>query len=208
MQQYKLNTGSLLGNIALNISNSVAIFLASFSSSLLGYSAYLFLEAFSFVDSKYSSWSGEALMWALVLFFSSIFILFVPIELNLLGKVRNHDFQTAIGAIVTTVLISIFILSISSVFFSDQNLILSNVSVLLRAYAYSGLVFVNIGIFVLWWFSEKLKFIDRYSNTLVGVVWVLTSIVFIAELTSSGKVPIFFDISFTKLLVSLCTKLL
>ncbi len=107
MQQYKLNTGSLLGNIALNISNSVAIFLASFSSSLLGYSAYLFLEAFSFVDSKYSSWSGEALMWALVLFFSSIFILFVPIELNLLGKVRNHDFQTAIGAIVTTVLISI-----------------------------------------------------------------------------------------------------
>ena len=76
MQQYKLNTGSLLGNIALNISNSVAIFLASFSSSLLGYSAYLFLEAFSFVDSKYSSWSGEALMWALVLFFSSIFILF------------------------------------------------------------------------------------------------------------------------------------
>tara|TARA_B100001123_G_scaffold328131_1_gene369179 strand:+ start:334 stop:873 length:540 start_codon:yes stop_codon:yes gene_type:complete len=179
MQQYKLNTGSLLGNIALNISNSVAIFLASFSSSLLGYSAYLFLEAFSFVDSKYSSWSGEALMWGFVLFFSSIFILFVPIELNLLGKVRNHDFQTAIGAIVTTVLISIFILSISSVFFSDQNLILSNVSVLLRAYAYSGLVFVNIGIFVLWWFSEKLKFIDRYSNTLVGIVWVLTSIVFI-----------------------------
>ena len=97
----------------------------------------------------------------------------------MLGKVRNHDFQTAIGAIVTTVLISIFILSISSVFFSDQNLILSNVSVLLRAYAYSGLVVVNIGIFVLWWFSEKLKFIDRYSNTLVGVVWVLTSIVFI-----------------------------
>ena len=180
MQDINFNHPNLQGNFLRNMFNIVSIFLLSFGSSILGYSAYLFLEAFSLIEVKYSSWSGEALMWALILFFTSLFILFIPIELNLIKKDESSDFQNVLGRIVITVILSVLLLFVSSVFFIGNNLILQNIYLILRAYAFSGLVFVNISSFLLWWISNQVTLFRTYSLPITGVIWVLGSLLFIS----------------------------
>ncbi len=179
MQDIKINVNPFQGEFVKNILNIVSLFLLSFASSLLGYSGYLFLEAFSFVEREYSSWSGEALMWSLILFFAALFILFIPVELKLIKKDNSADFQNVIGRILVTVILSILILFLSSALFAGRNAIMQNIYLILRAYAFSGLVFVNIGTFLIWWASSKLEILDRYSFTLTGTIWILGTLIFI-----------------------------
>ena len=179
MQDIKINVNPFQGEFVKNILNIVSLFLLSFASSLLGYSGYLFLEAFSFVEREYSSWSGEALMWSLILFFAALFILFIPVELKLIKKDNSADFQNVIGRILVTVTLSIVILFLSSALFAGRNAIMQNIYLILRAYAFSGLVFVNIGTFLIWWASSKLEILDRYSFTLTGTIWILGTLIFI-----------------------------
>ena len=179
MQDMKINVNPFQGEFVKNILNIVSLFLLSFASSLLGYSGYLFLEAFSFVEREYSSWSGEALMWSLILFFAALFILFIPVELKLIKKDNSADFQNVIGRILVTVTLSILILFLSSALFAGRNAIMQNIYLILRAYAFSGLVFVNIGTFLIWWASSKLEILNRYSFTLTGTIWILGTLIFI-----------------------------
>ena len=179
MQDIKINVNPFQGEFVKNILNIVSLFLLSFASSLLGYSGYLFLEAFSFVEREYSSWSGEALMWSLILFFAALFILFIPVELKLIKKDNSADFQNVIGRILVTVTLSIIILFLSSALFAGRNAIMQNIYLILRAYAFSGLVFVNIGTFLIWWASSKLEILNRYSFTLTGTIWILGTLIFI-----------------------------
>ena len=127
MQDIKINVNPFQGEFVKNIFNIVSLFLLSFASSLLGYSGYLFLEAFSFVEREYSSWSGEALMWSLILFFAALFILFIPVELKLIKKDNSADFQNVIGRILVTVTLSIIILFLSSALFAGRNAIMQNI---------------------------------------------------------------------------------
>ena len=179
MQDINISVNPFQGGFVKNIFNIVSVFLLSFASSLLGYSGYLFLEAFSFIERKYSTWSGEALMWGLILFFAALFILFIPVELKLIKKDDTTDFQNVIGRILVTVVLSIFILFLSSSLFAGRNAIMQNIYLILRAYAFSGLVFVNIGTFLIWWASSKLDILNRYSFTLTGTIWVLGTLIFI-----------------------------
>ena len=179
MQDINFKLLNIQGNFVRNMFNIFSIFLLSFSSSLLCYSAYLFLEAFSLIEVKYSSWSGEALMWALILFFASLFILFIPIELKLIKKDESSDFQNVLGRIVITVILSVLLLFVSSVFFMGNNIILQNIYLILRAFAFSGLVFVNIASFLLWWISDRITIFNTYSLTITGIIWVLGSMLFI-----------------------------
>ena len=179
MQDIKINVNPFQGEFVKNILNIVSLFFLSFASSLLGYSVYLFLEAFSFIEKEYSSWSGEALMWSLILFFAALFILFIPVELKLIKKDNSADFQNVIGRILVTVTLSILILFLSSALFAGRNAIMQNIYLILRAYAFSGLVFVNIGTFLIWWASSKLEILDRYSFTLTGTIWILGTLIFI-----------------------------
>ena len=179
MQDIKINVNPFQGEFVKNILNIVSLFFLSFASSLLGYSVYLFLEAFSFIEKEYSSWSGEALMWSLILFFAALFLLFIPLELKLIKKDNSADFQNVIGRILITVILSILILFLSSALFAGRNAIMQNIYLILRAYAFSGLVFVNIGTFLIWWASSKLEILDRYSFTLTGTIWILGPLIFI-----------------------------
>jgi len=179
MQDIKINVNPFQGEFVKNILNIVSLFFLSFASSLLGYSVYLFLEAFSFIEKEYSSWSGEALMWSLILFFAALFLLFIPLELKLIKKDNSADFQNVIGRILITVILSILILFLSSALFAGRNAIMQNIYLILRAYAFSGLVFVNIGTFLIWWASSKLEILNRYSFTLTGTIWILGTLIFI-----------------------------
>ena len=90
------------------------------------------------------------------------------------------DFQNVLGRIITTVILSIGLLFMSSLFFKESNIILQNLNVILRAFAFSGLVFVNIVSFLIWWGSNSFGKLNRYSLTLTGTAWVLGSLVFIS----------------------------
>ncbi len=63
-----------------NLFCMLGLYFFSLGSSILGYSAYLFLESFGLVQQKIISWNGQGLFWFLILFCISIFILFIPIE--------------------------------------------------------------------------------------------------------------------------------
>ena len=61
-----------------NFSSIVAMYFYSLGSMLLGYSVYL-IYTLNSVDSP-TSWVGESLFWGVIVFFLSIFILFLPVE--------------------------------------------------------------------------------------------------------------------------------
>ena len=56
------------------------LYLFSLGSSFLGYSIYLLMESLGLVEKNVISWNAQGLFWSLILFFVSIFILFIPIE--------------------------------------------------------------------------------------------------------------------------------
>ena len=54
----------------------LALYLFTLGTCLLGFSVYLMLESFGYSSNNLTSWSGQGLFWAFILFFGSLFILF------------------------------------------------------------------------------------------------------------------------------------
>ena len=52
-----------------NLFCMLGLYLFSLSSNIFGYTAYLFLESFGFVEQKIIAWNGQGLFWFLILFF-------------------------------------------------------------------------------------------------------------------------------------------
>ena len=100
-------------------------------------------------------------------------------EMCIRDRDNSSDFQNVLGRIITTVIVSMGLLFLSSLFFQDSNVILQNINIILRAFAFSGLVFVNIVSFLIWWGSSNFNQLNKYSLTLTGTVWVLGSLAFI-----------------------------
>ena len=79
MQNQKISKIDL-GFQAKNFYSILGLYIFSLGSLVGGFSFYLLLESTGFVDSKIISWSGQGLFWFLILFFVSIFLLFIPIS--------------------------------------------------------------------------------------------------------------------------------
>jgi len=75
-----------------NFLSIFGLYLFSLGAVLLGYSLYLLLESVGTVERIIISWTGQGLFWFLILFFISIFILFIPVEFLSVFKVYNSNF--------------------------------------------------------------------------------------------------------------------
>ena len=63
-----------------NFLSIFGLYLFSLGAVLLGYSLYLLLESIGGTERNIISWTGQGLFWFLILFLTSIFILFLPVE--------------------------------------------------------------------------------------------------------------------------------
>ena len=96
-----------------NVFSIFGLYLFSLGATLLGYSSYLFLEAFGLVERSVTTWNAQGLFWFLVIFCISLFIMFIPIEFLNVFRIYNQAFKDLIVNIISVIFTSL----ISLVFF-------------------------------------------------------------------------------------------
>jgi len=68
-----------LGFQARNFYSILGLYIFSLGSLIGGFSFYLLLESTGLVELKIISWNGQGMFWFLILFFLSVFLLFIPV---------------------------------------------------------------------------------------------------------------------------------
>ena len=145
----------------------------------MGFSLYLVIEVFRYDSNNITSWSGQSLFWSLILFFSSLFILFFPIEFLHTYKLINNSFTELIANILFTIIVSLFFLVTFQVLIPASNEIFLEVSDLFKATSFAGFIIVPISIFVFNYFGARLIIFSKYGFSLILFIWIFGTIFFI-----------------------------
>ena len=118
----------------------LGLYLFSLGTVILGYSFYVLLESVGLIERNVITWNAQGLLWFLILFCISIFILFLPIEFFNIFKIYNSTFKDLIINIVTVIVTSLLFLVIFQFLINPQNLIVRDVVSIGKAISFSGLL--------------------------------------------------------------------
>ena len=162
-----------------NFLSIFGLYLFSLGAVLLGYSLYLLLESVGTVERIIISWTGQGLFWFLILFFISIFILFIPVEFLSVFKVYNSNFKDLIVNIIYSIFISLFFLILFQYSINLETVILNDISSIGKAVSFSGFVSVPVLLFLLHSLRNTLEFVGKFSYSFVLLTWILSSQLFI-----------------------------
>ena len=161
------------------IKSALSLYLFTLGSLLLGFSVYLFMESTGLIERNLSTWSGEGIYWSLILFFASLFILFLPIEFFNSFGLKNDNFRDLILNISFVIFVSLFFLVFFQLLLPDNSIVIYEVTAITRAVSFSGFIVIPILLFILNNLSKKLYFIEKYNYTILVFVWILTSQIFL-----------------------------
>ena len=178
MQNQKISNLDL-GFQAKNFYSILGLYIFSLGSLVGGFSFYLLLESTGYVDSKIISWSGQGLFWFLILFFVSIFLLFIPIEFLNVFKLHNANFKDLVSNILYVILFSLFSLLIFQFFLSSETQILYDLKSIARAVSFSGFIAIPLVLFAQHSLRDSVPFIDRASYGITLIFWVVTAQIFL-----------------------------
>ncbi|MBC8480335.1 MAG: hypothetical protein H8D44_02550 [Actinobacteria bacterium] len=178
MQNQKIRNFDL-GFQVKNFYSILGLYFFSLGSLVGGFSFYLLLESTGFVDSKIISWSGQGLFWFLILFFVSIFLLFIPIEFLNVFKLYNANFRDLVSNILYVILFSLFSLLIFQFFLSSETQILYDLKSIARAVSFSGFIAIPLVLFAQHSLRESIPLIDRASYGITLTFWVVTAQIFL-----------------------------
>ena len=178
MQNQKISNLDL-GFQAKNFYSILGLYIFSLGSLLGGFSLYLLLESTGFVESKIISWSGQGLFWFLILFFVTIFLLFIPIEFMNVFRLYNSNFRDLVSNILYVILFSLFSLLIFQFLLSAETQILYDVKSIARAVSFAGFIAIPLVLFAQHSLRDKVPFIDRASYGIILIFWVVTSQIFL-----------------------------
>ena len=148
-------------------------------TSLLGFSVYLFLESSGFVTQVFISWSGQGLFWTLVTFFLSLFILFIPIEFLNEYFIENRSFKNLLTNIISVIFVSLFFLVILQILLRNQNIFINEYLAVARAVSFSGFISIPLFLFIFHNFGKNLYLVNKYSYSLILIIWILSTQVFL-----------------------------
>ena len=148
-------------------------------TSLLGFSIYLFLESSGFVSQEFISWSGQGLFWSLITFFISIFILFIPVEFFNEYFMENRSFKNLLTNIISVIFVSLFFLVGLQILLRNQNVFVNEYLSIARAVSFSGFISVPLVLFIFHNFGKNLKLVSEYSYSLILIIWILSTQVFL-----------------------------
>jgi hypothetical protein len=144
-----------------------------------GFSFYLLLESIGFVESRIISWNGQGLFWFFILFFVSIFLLFIPIEFLNVFKLYNSSFRDLISNILYVILFSLFSLLIIQFLLSQETRILYDLKSIVRAVSFAGFIAIPLVLFAQHSLRVNIPVIDRASYGVTLIFWVVTSQIFL-----------------------------
>ena len=178
MQNQKIRNFDL-GFQVKNFYSILGLYFFSLGSLVGGFSFYLLLESTGFVDSKIISWNGQGLFWFLILFFVSIFLLFIPIEFLNVFKLYNANFRDLVSNILYVILFSLFSLLIFQFFLSSETQILYDLKSIARAVSFSGFIAIPLVLFAQHSLRESIPLIDRASYGITLTFWVVTAQIFL-----------------------------
>ena len=178
MQNQKISDLDL-GFQVKNFYSILGLYIFSLGSLVGGFSFYLLLESTGYVDSKIISWSGQGLFWFFILFFVSIFLLFIPIEFLNVFKLHNANFKDLVSNILYVILFSLFSLLIFQFFLSSETQILYDLKSIARAVSFSGFIAIPLVLFAQHSLRDSVPFIDRASYGITLIFWVVTAQIFL-----------------------------
>jgi len=161
------------------IKSSLSLYLFTLGSLLLGFAVYLLMESSGLVDKNLSTWSGQGIFWALILFFMSLFILFLPIEFFNTFNLKNNNFQDLIANVSFIIFTSLFFLVFFQLFLPNDSVILYQVTAITRAVSFSGFIVIPLLLFILNNLGKRFNFIENESYSVVILVWLLSSQIFL-----------------------------
>ena len=169
-------------NISLNRSQVVSViglYCFVLGTSLLGFSVYLFLESSGFVSQAFISWSGQGLFWSLITFFISLFILFIPVEFLNEYFLENRSFKNLLTNIISVIFVSLFFLVVLQILLRNQNVFINEYLAVARAVSFSGFIAIPLVLFIFHNFGKNLYLINKYSYSLILIIWILSTQVFL-----------------------------
>jgi hypothetical protein len=169
-----------LNLISFNQLKSIlSIYFFTAGTVLLGFSVYLLLETLGYSSNNITSWSGQSLFWGLIYFFTSIFLLFIPVEFLNEYRLVNRSFAELITNILITISVSLFFLVIVQLFFPNNSQISLEVSDLFKATSFAGFIVVPITLFLLNNISVKVQILNKFSYAIALIVWIFGTLIFI-----------------------------
>jgi hypothetical protein len=178
MQNQKISNLDL-GFQAKNFYSILGLYIFSLGSLVGGFSFYLLLESTGFVDSRIISWNGQGLFWFLILFFVTIFLLFIPIEFLNVFRLYNSSFRDLVSNILYVILFSLFSLLVFQFFLNTETQIFYDLKSITRAVSFAGFIAYH-------WFClvstvcEKIYLLlIRASYGITLFFWVVTSQIFL-----------------------------
>ena len=169
-------------NISLNRSQVISViglYCFVLGTSLLGFSVYLFLESSGFVSQAFISWSGQGLFWSLITFFISLFILFIPVEFLNEYFLENRSFKNLLTNIISVIFVSLFFLVVLQILLRNQNVFINEYLAVARAVSFSGFIAIPLVLFIFHNFGKNLYIINKYSYSLILIIWILSTQVFL-----------------------------
>ena len=179
--QYEVNKLNK-NNISLNrnqVFSVIGLYCFVLGTSLLGFSVYLFLESSGFISQAFISWSGQGLFWSLITFFISLFILFIPVEFLNEYFLENRSFKNLLTNIISVIFVSLFFLVVLQILLRNQNVFINEYLALARAVSFSGFIAIPLVLFIFHNFGKNLYLINKYSYSLILIIWILSTQVFL-----------------------------
>ena len=162
-----------------NLFCMLGLYLFSLSSNILGYTAYLFLESFGFVEQKIITWNGQVLFWFLILFCVSLFILFIPIEFLNEFKIQNRSFRDLLINIISVILISLISLVLFQFSLNPTNQIIFDLIEIGKAISFSGFIAIPLLLFMHHNVKNRIPLSDNISFSIILFAWILSSQIFL-----------------------------
>jgi len=179
--QYEVNKLNK-NNISLNrnqVFSVIGLYCFVLGTSLLGFSVYLFLESSGFISQAFISWSGQGLFWSLITFFISLFILFIPVEFLNEYFLENRSFKNLLTNIISVIFVSLFFLVLLQILLRNQNVFINEYLAVARAVSFSGFIAIPLVLFIFHNFGKNLYLINKYSYSLILIIWILSTQVFL-----------------------------
>ena len=174
-----VKTNNIISKISNNIISSVvSLYMYTLGSLLMGFSIYLMLQTIN-DESTLTTWSGQAMFWSLIIFFMALFILFFPIEFLNYPVLKNSNFSDLVVNIFIVIFFSAFLLISTQLFIPSDNSIFIELKAITRAVSFSGFITIPIVLFILQNFGSKLALVKNYSFSVVLLIWILSSQLFI-----------------------------
>jgi hypothetical protein len=177
MQSQKLNNLKFVNFSQFR--SILGLYFFTTGACLLGFSIYLILETLGYSTNNITTWSGQSLFWGFTLFFSSLFILFLPSEFINLFHLSNRSFAGLISNIIFTISISLLFLVFIQMFLPETSTILLEVGDLFKATSFAGFIVVPIFLFLFHNLESRFTLFENYDYSLTLLVWIFGTLFFI-----------------------------